>query len=165
MVVTFIYLIIILWESVKHQPLSPNLRRTRLPGHKLNMLTNSRRPTCDPCLRGCFCAAEPHRHPRYNFLPLLPPLPPINGAIPTLSTRTPLPTALWVQERCRRREMNTWGGRDKSASPLTDYLLLFCPWMRRKRRLWHMVRLFSSQKCYWCNSTEKRSLKLKLYIV
>lgn len=44
MAVMFIHLII-LWEpyslSVENQPLSPNLRRTRLPGHKLNMLTNT----------------------------------------------------------------------------------------------------------------------------
>lgn len=42
-----------------------------------------RRPNSDPCLRGCFSAAEPRS--QLTFLPLLPCLPAINGAAPTLS--------------------------------------------------------------------------------
>lgn len=44
------------------------------------------RAKSDPCLRGCFCASEPHWHSGFSFASLLSPFClPFNGAVPSLS--------------------------------------------------------------------------------
>lgn len=81
----------------------------------------------DLCLEGCFCAAEHHQQSWLNFIFLLPPLLVSNGAVPTLSVYC---TPLWVWECSLWKEMDKGGRRDTSASPLTDYMLLFCVWKK-----------------------------------
>lgn len=126
MAVMFIYLII-LWEpyspSVENQPLSPSLRRTRLPGHKLNMLTNTGGLTLIHVSGGVSAQLSLARN---SLSPLCSPVCLLLMVQPQLCQCTDT-FLLWVWEHHHKKERNKWGGRDSLDSPLTDYLLLFLP--------------------------------------
>lgn len=88
----------------------------------------------DPCLWGCFCAAESHWHSWFKFVALLPPIFLLlmvqSQLCPCADT---FPTPLWVWECRHWKEMDKWVGMDISASPPTHYLPLFSLWIRWKR--------------------------------
>ncbi len=75
-------------NPIHHQwstSLASRPQESQVARSQIKHATEHRRPKSDLCLGGRFDAAEPHHHSQLNFLPLLPPLPATNGAVPTVS--------------------------------------------------------------------------------